>query len=120
MVVLDAPLLRREAIHIDQARANHGADDCKLGPGDVVLFKHARPELGPMPSLDLNGIDWVIVGGEPGPGARAMAPERARDIRDQCAAVHVPFFIQQWGGTNKKKAGRMLDGRTWDGLPKVR
>lgn len=62
-------------------------------------------------------IDWVIVGGESGPGARPMKAEWARDIRDQCVAAGVPFFFKQWGGVNKKKAGRVLDGRTWDEMP---
>lgn len=65
------------------------------------------------------GLDWVIVGGESGPGARPMDPDWARSIRDQCVAAGVPFFFKQWGGKNKKKAGRMLDGRTWDEMPRV-
>lgn len=63
------------------------------------------------------GIDWVIVGGESGPGARAMQPEWVRDIRDMCQEQGVPFFFKQWGGFNKKKAGRTLDRRVWDEMP---
>jgi protein gp37 len=59
----------------------------------------------------------VIVGGESGPGARAMRPEWVRDIRDQCRHAQVPFFFKQWGGVFKKKTGRQLDGRTWDEMP---
>jgi protein gp37 len=63
------------------------------------------------------GVDWVIVGGESGPGARPMHPDWARGIRDQCQAAGVPFFFKQWGGVNKKRTGRVLDGRTWDEMP---
>ncbi len=62
-------------------------------------------------------MDWVIVGGESGPGARPMDPEWARDLRNQCRRAKVPFFFKQWGGKNKKQAGRILDGRTWDEMP---
>jgi protein gp37 len=75
--------------------------------------------LGPLPNLDLTGIDWAIVGGESGPGARPMKPEWATEIRDQCRTAHVPFFFKQWGGVQKKRAGRELDGRTWDEMPRV-
>jgi protein gp37 len=67
--------------------------------------------------MNLAGIDWVIVGGESGPGSRAMQPEWVVDIRNQCQAANIPFFFKQWGGTNKKKAGRLLDGQTWDQMP---
>jgi protein gp37 len=67
--------------------------------------------------LDLTDIDWVIVGGESGPGARAMEANWARNIREQCIEQKVPFFFKQWGGFNKKKNGRMLDGRIWDETP---
>ncbi len=60
----------------------------------------------------------MIVGGESGPGARAMDPRWVTDLRDQCGRARVPFFFKQWGGTNKKKAGRLLDGRTWDEMPR--
>lgn len=68
----------------------------------------------------LDGIHWVICGGESGPNARPMHPQWARSLRDQCTASGVPFFFKQWGGTNKKAAGRELDGRTWDEVPEVR
>ena len=80
-------------------------------------FLSLEPLLGPLESLDLRGIQWVIVGGESGPGARPMDPEWAMDLRDQCRRANVPFFFKQWGGKNKKQAGRVLDGRTWDELP---
>jgi protein gp37 len=83
----------------------------------AVKFLSLEPLLGPMPHLDLDGIDWVVVGGESGPGARPMDPRWATDIRDQCLAAKVPFFFKQWGGVNKKKAGRLLEGREWDEMP---
>lgn len=82
-----------------------------------VKFLSMEPLLGPVPTLDLGGIDWVIVGGESGPGARPMAKSWVTAIREQCLVAHVPFFFKQWGGVNKKKAGRLLDGRTWDEMP---
>lgn len=82
-----------------------------------IRFLSIEPLLGPIPELDLTGINWVIVGGESGPGARPMKPEWVIDIRDQCLRANVPFFFKQWGGVNKKKAGRVLEGRTWDQRP---
>jgi protein gp37 len=82
-----------------------------------VKFLSLEPLLGPLPALDLRGIDWVIVGGESGPGARPMAEEWVTDIRDQCLAARVPFFFKQWGGVRRKRAGRVLKGRTWDQVP---
>jgi protein gp37 len=82
-----------------------------------VKFLSLEPLLGPLTDLRLDGIDWVIVGGESGPRARPMEPAWVRDIRDQCAGAGVPFFFKQWGGQNKKRAGRLLDGRTWDAMP---
>ena len=83
----------------------------------AVKFLSLEPLLGPLPSLELDGVDWVIAGGESGPGARPLDPDWARAIRDKCARSGVPFFFKQWGGTQRKKAGRLLDGRTWDELP---
>jgi len=85
--------------------------------GAAVKFLSLEPLLGPIPKLDLAGIDWVIVGGESGPRARPMDQDWVEDIRDQCQAAEVPFFFKQWGGRNKKKAGRILAGRTWDQMP---
>lgn len=86
--------------------------------GARVKFLSLEPLLGPLHNLNLRGIDWVIVGGESGPGARVMNIEWVLDIRDQCVAANVPFFFKQWGGTNKKKAGRRLEDRTWDEMPR--
>lgn len=85
--------------------------------GAAVKFLSVEPLLGPLPELNLNGIDWVIVGGESGPGARQMASEWVTDIRNQCVAAEVPFFFKQWGGVNKSRTGRQLEGRTWDEMP---
>lgn len=82
-----------------------------------VRFLSLEPLLGPLAGLDLSGIDWVIVGGESGPRARPMSEEWVFDILRQCEAAQVPFFFKQWGGRNKKGAGRQLMGRTWDEMP---
>lgn len=87
--------------------------------GAHVKFLSLEPLLGPLPDLDLEEIGWVIVGGESGPKARPMKEDWVTDIRDQCRRARVPFFFKQWGGTNKKKAGRLLKGRTWDELPVI-
>jgi protein gp37 len=82
-----------------------------------VKFLSLEPLLGPLRSLNLRGIDWAIVGGESGPGARAIDQVWVTEIRDQCLAANVPFFFKQWGGVQKKKTGRTLEGRTWDEMP---
>ena len=82
-----------------------------------LKFLSLEPLLGPLRRLNLKGIDWVIVGGESGPGSRPMAQSWVMDIRDQCRKANVPFFFKQWGGFNKKKTGRSLAGRTWDEMP---
>lgn len=80
-------------------------------------FLSLEPLLGPLPDLNLANIDWVIVGGESGPKARPLREEWVTDIRDKCEEANVPFFFKQWGGTLKKKTGRILEGRTWDEMP---
>jgi len=87
--------------------------------GARVRFLSLEPLLGPLPGLDLRGIDWVIVGGESGPGARPLAEEWVTGIRDRSIAAGVPFFFKQWGGVRRKQAGRILDGRTWDEMPRL-
>lgn len=82
-----------------------------------VRFLSVEPLLEDLGELDLHEIDWVIVGGESGPGARPMAREWVASIRDQCSDAGVPFFFKQWGGVRKKIAGREIDGRTHDELP---
>ncbi len=83
----------------------------------AVKFLSLEPLLGPLESIDLSGIHWVIVGGESGQGARPIDAHWVREIRKQCRHQRVPFFFKQWGGVNKKRAGRELDGRTWDAMP---
>jgi len=83
----------------------------------AVRFLSVEPLLEAVPDLNLNGIDWVIVGGESGPGARPMDAGWVREVREACSEAGVAFFFKQWGGTNKKKAGRLLDGKTWDEMP---
>jgi protein gp37 len=92
---------------IDQLRQTHAK----------TKFLSLEPLLGPLPNLNLVGIDWAIVGGESGPGARPMLRPWVVEIREQCQKAKVPFFFKQWGGINKKKTGRELDGRTWDEIP---
>ena len=82
-----------------------------------VRFLSCEPLLGPLSRLPLANIDWVIVGGESGPGARPMAEAWVHEIKDQCEERDVPFFFKQWGGVNKTRNGRELDGSTWDELP---
>ncbi len=82
-----------------------------------IRFISFEPLLERLGEIDFTGIDWVIVGGESGPGARPMEPSWVVEIREQCLEAGVPFFFKQWGGVNKKKAGRLLDGRTWEDLP---
>jgi protein gp37 len=91
---------------VRQSLLDDGADD--------------EPLLGPLPGLDLRGIDWVIVGGESGPRARPVDPGWVLDLREQCRRSNVPFFFKQWGGRSKTKAGRLLEGRTWDEMPERR
>jgi protein gp37 len=82
-----------------------------------VKFLSLEPLLGPIPDLDLKNINWVIVGGESGPGSRPLAEDWVISIRDQCLRVRVPFFFKQWGGVRKKRNGRKLQGFTWDEMP---
>lgn len=84
-----------------------------------VKFLSLEPLLGPLPKLNFRGIDWVIVGGESGHRARPMAPDWVINIRDQCDRAGVAFFFKQWGGKNKKRAGRLLEGKTYDAMPDV-
>lgn len=82
-----------------------------------VKFLSLEPLLGPLENLQLDGIDWVVVGGESGPKARPLEESWVIDIRDQCLSASVPFFFKQWGGVNKKRTGRTLQGRTWNQMP---
>lgn len=83
----------------------------------VTKFLSLEPLLGPLDGLNLQGIDWVIVGGESGPGARYMSPEWVEGIHVRCKDQNVPFFFKQWGGIHKKEAGRIFKGQTWNEMP---
>ncbi|MEW6074197.1 MAG: phage Gp37/Gp68 family protein [Planctomycetota bacterium] len=95
-----------------------GRIDRLRATGAHVKFLSLEPLLGPLPDLDLRAIDWVIVGGESGPAARAVDPRWVTDLRDQCRRAQVPFFFKQWGGRNKRLTGRILEGRTWNEMPR--
>jgi protein gp37 len=85
----------------------------------AIKFLSVEPLLGPIHQLDLSNIDWVIVGGESGPGARPILKQWVVELRRHCRVARVPFFFKQWGGVHKKRAGRELDGRTYDEMPRT-
>jgi protein gp37 len=85
--------------------------------GSHIKFLSLEPLLGPLPDMNLESIDWVIVGGESGPNARPMKKEWVIDIKEQCQSADIPFFFKQWGGVHRKRNGRTLHGRTWDQMP---
>lgn len=103
-------------VSVEDARAAHRIDFLRNVPA-AVRFLSIEPLIGPLPRLELAGIDWVIVGGESGPGARAMRGEWVESILRQCRAARVAFFFKQWGGVRKAVAGRELHGRTYDEYP---
>jgi protein gp37 len=105
-------------VSVETAKYKFRIDDLRSTPA-AVKFLSLEPLLGPLPDLDLQAIDWAIVGGESGPKSRPMAEEWVLDIRDQCAAAGCAFFFKQWGGINKKKTGRLLQGRIWDAMPSL-
>jgi protein gp37 len=105
-------------VSVESRRYVSRLDHLRQVPARVRLVS-VEPLLGPLGELDLSGIGWVIVGGESGPGARPMEATWVTEIKDQCVSARAPFFFKQWGGTNKKRAGRLLDGRTWDECPEV-
>lgn len=103
-------------VSVESAEYTYRIDDLRMS-GAAIKFLSLEPLIGDVGRLNLQGIDWAIAGGESGPGARYMDPVWVRSIRDQCIESGVAFHFKQWGGVNKKKAGRVLDGRTWDQLP---
>jgi len=96
-------------------RANH----CLRRVPAAVRFVSAEPLLGPLPSLQVDHLQWVITGGESGAHSRSCDPQWVRDLRDRCQASGVAFFHKQWGGRTPKAGGRTLDDRTWDEFPRV-
>ena len=103
-------------VSVEDERVMHRIDALRQTDAQIK-FLSLEPLIGPLPSLDLSGIDWVIVGGESGPGARPMDKEWVLAIRDRCTEAEVPFFFKQWGGVRKSKTGRELDGRFYDEMP---
>jgi protein gp37 len=104
-------------VSVESEDYTHRIDDLSGIPA-AVRFLSVEPLLGPINRLSLRNIDWVIVGGESGPRARPVDPDWVRSIRNDCVSAGVPFFFKQWGGTRKSTTGRVLDGRTWDELPR--
>lgn len=103
-------------VSVENQKYVHRIDNLR-NTGAKIKFLSLEPLLGPLNDLDLAGIDWAIVGGESGYGARPIKEEWVLNIRQQCNTFGVPFFFKQWGGFNKKKAGRLLEGRTYDEMP---
>jgi protein gp37 len=103
-VTVEAKNYKKRITHLKQV-------DC------AIKFLSCEPLLEDLGELDLNGIDWVIVGGESGPGARPMYLKWATNLRDQCVSMGIPFFFKQWGGINKKANGRILEGKKWSQIP---
>lgn len=103
-------------VSIEDASVLYRADDLRSVPA-AVRFLSCEPLLGPLDDINLDGIGWVIAGGESGPQHRPMDPAWVLALRDRCAAAEVPFFFKQWGGRTPKQGGRLLDGRVWDQTP---
>ena len=103
-------------VSVESAEFTHRIDDLRLCAAQTK-FLSLEPLLGPLEDLNLDGIHWVIAGGESGPGARAMMPVWVRSLREQCNDAGVAFHFKQWGGVVKSRTGRELDGRTWDEFP---
>jgi protein gp37 len=105
-------------VSVEDERVKYRIDDLRK-TNARTKFLSLEPLIGPLPKMNLKKIDWVIVGGESGRKPRPMDVDWVLDIQDQCANWNVAFFFKQWGGTNKKKAGRILQGRTYDEMPSV-
>lgn len=104
-------------VSVEEPKVLSRIDDLREVPA-AVRFLSVEPLIAPLPDIKLDGIDWVIVGGESGHVHRPMESAWVEDIRDQCHDADVPFFFKQWGGRTPKANGRLLDGRTWDEMPK--
>ncbi|MDI3328846.1 MAG: phage Gp37/Gp68 family protein [Alicyclobacillaceae bacterium] len=105
-----------QGVSVENEKVIYRIDHLRQVPAKI-RFLSLEPLIGPLDNLDLRGIHWVIVGGESGPGARPMKKEWVESIRDQCIKQQVAFFFKQWGGVQKHRTGRILDGRTWDEYP---
>jgi len=106
-------------VSVEDSKVTHRIDSLRNVPA-AIRFLSCEPLIGPLPNMNLDGIDWVIVGGESGAKPRPMEKEWVIEIRDQCEKSEVSFFFKQWGGRNKKKAGRELEGNYYDNFPEVR
>lgn len=113
---LDWPQNLWLGVSVENDDVTYRVDDLRAVPA-AVRFLSCEPLLGPLASLRLDGVGWVIAGGESGPACRPMDPAWARGIRDLCQRESVPFFFKQWGGRTPKAGGRELDGRIWDEYP---
>lgn len=107
-----------QGVSVEDERVVHRINDLRNVPAKI-RFLSLEPLIGPLDNLNLQGIHWVIVGGESGPGARPIKVDWVRSIRDQCLEQDVAFFFKQWGGVQKHRTGRILDDRTWDEYPKT-
>lgn len=105
-------------VTIESGKYAYRANNLRKTPA-AVRFISVEPMVGPANNVDFSKIDWVIVGGESGPKSRKVEESWVKAIRDECVFSSVPFFFKQWGGTNKKKAGRLLEGKTWDQYPRL-
>ena len=105
-------------VSVESADQAERMDDLRKVPAHI-RFVSAEPLIGPLHNINLDGISWLIAGGESGKGHRDMDPEWVYDLRDQCRSAHIPFFFKQWGGHRPKANGRTLDGRTYDEMPPV-
>nr|WP_282459422.1 DUF5131 family protein [Streptomyces sp. RLA2-12] len=105
-------------VSVESAAELHRVGDLRQVPA-AVRFLSCEPLLGPLDGLDLDGIHWVIAGGESGAGHRPMDMDWAARLRDLCQDATVPFFFKQVGGATPKAGGRLLDGRTWDQYPRA-
>lgn len=115
---LDWPPNLWMGVSVENEEALSRVDDLRAVPV-AVRFLSCEPLLGPLTGLRLDGIQWVIVGGESGRSARAIESSWVREIRDNCTEAGVPFFFKQWGGRTPKSGGRELEGRTWDAMPET-
>jgi protein gp37 len=105
-------------VSVEDARVTNRIDDLRL-TGAYIKFLSCEPLLGPLENLNLEGIHWLIAGGESGRKARPMKKAWVEDLQQQCEKASVAFFFKQWGGINKKKTGRILNGRTFDEMPAI-
>ena len=116
--LLDWPENVWMGVTVENAASAYRIDYLRIVPA-AVRFLSMEPLLSEVNDMNLDNINWVIVGGESGPGSRPIEKEWVRNIRKQCHAAKVPFFFKQWGGVNKKKAGRLLDGKIYDEMPEI-